>query len=148
MSGRRKKRTRKIAAVVAVIAVAVALVAVWQSRPGYHIEPGFNTVQDAYQYRQTGMMAEVTGTVARILVDDRNEPQLQKFLIRLQNGQTLLVIHDQKIGDRVPVAVNDTVLVRGEYQWTETGGTLRHTQRDYTARRRHGWIEHRGERYD
>jgi hypothetical protein len=148
MSGRKKRNSRKTMIVMAAVVVVIALVLVWQSRPGYHIEPGFNTVQDAYQYRQTGMMAEVSGIVARMLVDDRNEPDLQKFIIRLPNGQSLLVVHNQKIGERVPVAMNDTVLVRGEYQWTETGGTLKHTERDYTPHRRHGWIDHRGERYD
>lgn len=147
MSGR-KKHSRKIALVFAGLGVAVVLVLIWQSRPGYHIEPGFNTVQDAYRYRQTGMMAEVTGTVARVLATDKEEPDFQKFVIRLQNGQSLLVVHNQKLGDRVPVAVNDTVLVRGEYQWSETGGILRYTERDYTPRRRHGWIEYRGKRYD
>jgi len=148
MSGRKKRNSRKTMIVMAAVVVVIALVLVWQSRPGYHIEPGINTVQDAYQYRQTGMMAEVSGIVARMLVDDRNEPELQKFIIRLPNGQSLLVVHNQKIGKRVPVAMNDTVLVRGEYQWTETGGTLKHTERDYTPHRRHGWIDHRGERYD
>ena len=148
MPGKKKRNTRRTLVISAVVVAVIALVLVWQSRPGYHIEPGMNTVHDAYRYRQTGMMAEVTGTVARILLDDRAEPELQKFVIRLKNGQTILVVHNQKIGERVPVAVNDTVLVRGEYQWSETGGTLRHTQRDYTPRRRHGWIDHKGERYD
>lgn len=148
MSGKKKKFSHKTAIALGVFVVVVGLVLAWQSRPGYQIEPGFNTVHDAYRYRQTGMMAEVTGTVVRILLDEREEPDLQKFLIRLQNGQTLLVVHNQKIGERVPVAVNDTVLVRGEYQWTETGGTLRFTQRDYSPRRMHGWIEHQGQRYD
>jgi len=149
MPGRKKRKSRKILIIFAlVVVVVIALALVWQSRPGYDIDPGFNTVQDAYRYRQTGMMAEVTGTVARILVDDRNEPDLQKFIIRLPSGQSLLVVHNQRIAERVPVAANDTVVVRGEYQWTETGGALRHTQRDYTPRRRHGWIDHNGERYD
>jgi hypothetical protein len=148
MSGRKKRNSRKTMIVTAAVVVVIALALVWQSRPGYNIEPGVNTVEEAYKYRQTGMMAEVTGIVARVLVDDRNEPDLQKFVIRLPNGQSLLVVHNQKIGERVPIAANDTVLVRGEYQWSETGGTLRHTQRDYTPQRRHGWIDHRGERYD
>ena len=141
-------KTYHYAIAIAVLAVLIGAALLWQSRPGYRIEPGFMTVQDAYRYHQTGMMAEVTGTVARILVDDKDDPRNQKFIIRMTNGQSLLVLHDQVSGDRVPVKVNDTVLVRGEYQWTETGGTLRFTQRDYSPRRMHGWIEHQGQRYD
>lgn len=143
-----RKRTYHYVTAIAVLTVMICGALLWQSRPGYRIEPGFKTVQDAYRYHQTGMMAEVTGTVARILVDDRDDTRNQKFIIRLGNGQSLLVLHDQVSSDRVPVKVDDTVLVRGEYQWTETGGTLRFTQRDYSPRRLHGWIEHQGQRYD
>lgn len=143
-----RKKTYHYATAIVVLAVLIGVALWWQSRPGYRIEPGFMTVQDAYRYHQTGMMAEVTGTVARVLLDDKGDPRHQKFIIRMPNGQSLLVLHDQVSGDRVPVKVDDTVLVRGEYQWTETGGTLRFTQRDYSPRRMHGWIEHQGRRYD
>lgn len=143
-----KKRTNRYAVAIALLAALIGITLLWQSRPGYRIEPGFMTVHDAYRYHQTGMMAEVTGTVARLLADDKDDPRNQKFIIRLTNGQSLLVLHDRVAAKPVPVKVNDTVLVRGEYQWTETGGTLRFTQRDYSARRRHGWIEHQGQRYD
>jgi hypothetical protein len=142
---------RKQTWIIAVIAIALALVAlalVWQSRPGYEVRSGFAAVQDAHRHRQTGFMAEVEGIVARILMDDREDRRNQKFTIRLTNGQMLLVIHDQEAAGRVPLSVGDTVLVRGEYVWTEMGGTLRHTQRDYSTRRLHGWIDHQGERYD
>lgn len=144
----KKKRTRLYLIGIAVIAALIGVALLWQSRPGYQIVPGFMTVQDAYRYHQTGIMAEVTGTVARVLVADKEDTRNQKFIIRLTNGQSLLVLHDQVSGDRVPVKVDDTVLVRGEYQWSETGGTLRFTQRDYSPRRMHGWIEHQGRRYD
>lgn len=134
--------------VITIALVLIALALVWQSRPGYEVKSGFAALQDAYNYRQTGFMAEVEGTVARILMADKEDQRNQKFTIRLTNGQMLLVIHDQEVAGRVPVSVGDSVLVRGEYVWTETGGTLRYTQRDYSTRRLHGWIDHRGERYD
>lgn len=143
-----RKRTYHYATAIAVLTVMICGALLWQSRPGYRIEPGIKTVQDAYRYHQTDVMAEVTGTVARILVDDRDDTRNQKFIMRLANGQSLLVLHDQVSSDRVPVKIDDTVLVRGEYQWTETGGTLRFTQRDYSPRRMHGWIDHQGQRYD
>src|SRR5512134_2753687 len=142
-----KKHSRTIA-VISIALILVGLGLVWQSRPGYEVRSGFTALAEAHQYRQTGFMAEVDGTVARILMDDKEDQRNQKFTIRLTNGQMVLVIHDQEAAGRVPVSVGDTVLVRGEYVWTETGGTLRHTQRDYSAQRLHGWIDHQGERYD
>lgn len=142
-----KKHSRSIA-VIMIALVLVALGLVWQSRPGYEVVSGFAALEDAHRYRQTDFMAEVDGTVARILMDDKEDQRNQKFIIRLTNGQMVLVIHDQEAAGRVPVSVGDTVLVRGEFVWTETGGTLRQTHRDYSARRLHGWIDHQGERYD
>jgi hypothetical protein len=120
----------------------------WQFLPGYQVEPGFATVQDAFRDHQSGMMVEVSGNVVRILRDDKDDRRNQKFIIRLTNGQSLLVIHDQVAGERVPVAINDSVLVRGEYRWSETGGTVHFTRRDHSLHRLHGWIEHQGRRYD
>jgi len=133
---------------VAIAAVAAALYFAWQSRPGYSIEPGIQAVQEAYQYRQTGLMVEVTGSVARLLRPAPEEPELQKFVLRLSNGQSILVVHRAGADSRVPARVNDNVLVRGEYVWTETGGTIRNTERDLSTQRRHGWIEYQGERYN
>lgn len=143
-----KKSSRVIGAIVIALVLLIALGLVWQSRPGYEVKSGFMALDEAHRYRQTGFMAEVDGTVARILMDDKEDRRNQKFTMRLGNGQMVLVIHDQETAGRVPLSVGDSVLVRGEYVWTETGGTLRHTRRDYSARRLHGWIDHRGERYD
>ena len=143
----RRKKASRFFGIFAVAAVVAALYFVWQSRPGYSIEPGFATVQDAYRYRQTGIMAEVTGSVTRILRFDKDAPHLQQFVIRMQNGQSVMVVHNRDSGGEVPLAIGDEVLVRGEYVWGETGGTIRNTERDYSTQRRHGWIVHKGERY-
>ena len=147
MSTRKKFHLYLYLLAIALVA-AVAVAVWWQSLPGYRVEPGFATVQDAFRDHQSGMMVEVTGNVVRILRDDKDDRRNQKFIIRLTNGQSLLVIHDQVAGERVPVAINDSVLVRGKYQWSETGGTLIFTRRDHSLHRLHGWIEHQGRRYD
>lgn len=146
MATRKKKRSLTLRLIAGAVLV-IALYFVWHSQPGYDIEPGFVTVQDAYRYRQTGFMAEVTGSVVRILRMNREEPDLQKFVIRMSNGQPILVVHNLRTGGEVPLAINDQVLVRGLYTWSETGGVIRNTERDRSIRRQHGWIEHKGERY-
>lgn len=143
----RKKKLGWYLAAIAVLAVLASGAWWWQSRPGYEVESGFAIVEHAFRVRQSGIMTEVTGTVVRILLDDKDDLRNQKFVIRLPNDQSVLVVHDQKAGGRVPVSVGDTVLVRGEYMWTETGGTFRNTQRDFSPRRLHGWIDHEGDRY-
>ena len=130
------------------LAVFLGAYLVWHSRPGYEIEPGFLTVERAYLAHRSGIMAEVTGRVVRILRDDRVGVHRQRFMLRLPNGQTLMVIHNVEASDRVPVRLDDPVLVRGQYEWDESGGVLHWTQSDPTPHRRHGWIEHKGRKYD
>jgi hypothetical protein len=121
---------------------------IWQSVPGYNIEPGFRTVEKAYINQQSGVMAEVSGRVVRVLVDGQTETEQQKFVIRLQNGQNILVGHNIRVSEKVPVEVNDTVTVRGEYTWSEPGGLIQWTSRDPGMKKRHGWVQHRGKIYD
>jgi hypothetical protein len=92
-------------------------------------------------------MADVEGEVVRVLMHNQ-DTATQAFVIRLQNGQDLLILHDLGEADRVPIAVGDIVQVRGEYDWSETGGIMRHTYRDHSMARRHGWIEYKAIRYD
>ena len=108
-------------------AVALLLVAgwIWQSQPGYIIESGVWPVEKAWIEHRSGQMVEVQGSVVRILTDDQDEPANQKFVIRLKNGQSLLVVHNIAKAGKVPVGINHEVTVRGEYLWTEPGGTIR-----------------------
>ena len=137
---------KSVLALVAVAAAILASVAYWHSIPGYEVEPGYITVEEAFQGRQSDLMVDVGGRVVRLLKDDRESAQ-QRFVINLLNGQNLLIVHDLGSADRVPVSRDDEVRVRGEYEWTETGGMVHWTHRDIGPNRRHGWIDHGGNRY-
>jgi len=148
----RKKKTRIgrwVAATGGVVAVVLALGWYWQSRPGsgYEVEHGFAVVEHAFYDQRSGFMTEVTGRVVRILTANRKNASSQDFVIRLENGQSLLIGHDHSAGGKIPLAVGDRVTVRGEYSWSETGGTIRKTRRDLSPERRHGFVEHDGKRY-
>jgi len=105
-------------------------------------------VQKAYLNQQSGLMVEVIGKVVRILSDNKDDLQHQKFIIRLQNGQNLQVTHNIVAAEKVPVSISHEVTVRGEYSWTEPGGLIQWTRYDNGAQRRHGWIEYQGQKYD
>jgi hypothetical protein len=146
---RKKRSFRWVAIVLGAVVVLVGAGWYWQSQPGsgYTVEMGFPPLEQAYHEGQSGFMSEVSGTVVRILVDEKSDTGNQQFFIRLENGQTLLVVHDQEAAGRVPVSIDDRVTVRGEYTWSETGGILKNTVRDLSPRRRHGFIEHKDKRY-
>ena len=146
---KKKHFLRFIVVSAGIVALILAAAWYWQSQPGtgYTVELGFAPLEHALHDRHSGFMSEVSGTVVRVVVDDKSEPRVQKFYVRLENGQTVMVIHDQQAAGRVPVSVNDQVTVRGEYTWSETGGTLHKTHKDLSPKRRHGFVEHEGERY-
>lgn len=147
---RRKKRYPKvIAALLGVAALIAAAWWSWQSRPGsdYEVELGFAILEHAFYDQRSGFMAEASGTVARVLAANPDDPTYQRFVIRLENGQSILIVHNQVAGNTVPLAIEDRVTVRGEYEWSETGGLLKKTHLDLSSKRRHGFVEHDGKRY-
>jgi hypothetical protein len=144
----RGKKTQVFVALITVLSVTLFALWSWQSKPGYNIEPGFRAVEKAYLKQRSGMMVEVSGPIVRILTADPDVAERQKFVVRLQNGQSVLVVHDIRESEKVPVSINDEVTVRGEYVWTEPGGIIQWTRHDSSLERRHGWIEHQGIKYD
>jgi uncharacterized protein YxjI len=137
---------KSVLASVAVVIAIMASVAYWHSIPGYEVESGYATVEKAFQARQSDLMVDVSGQVVRLLKDDLDSAQ-QRFVINLPNGRNVMIVHDLGRSDRVPVSLHDEVNVRGEYEWTETGGMIHWTHHDIGPDRRHGWIDHRDKRY-
>lgn len=146
----KKKGKSSFVTTVIIIVVAVSIVAgwSWHSIPNYSLNPGFQSVEKAYYEKRSDFMVEVTGAVVRILSASGGGPGLQRFTIRLENGQVLQVNHEHGKTDTIPLAAHDVVRVRGEYFWTETGGTIHGTAYDPSLRRQHGWVEHNGKKYD
>ena len=71
-----------------------------------------------------------------------------RFQLRTPGGQYIMVNHENNPSDPLPISPRDQVTVRGRYEWTELGGTIRMTNRDNSLQRRHGWIEYEGKRFD
>lgn len=130
---------------------AVALI-VYSTLVRDTLDPGLETdeaaVAEAFREGRSDLMVELTGTVDRLLTDDREGVRHQRFIMRLRSDQTLLVAHNIDLAERVPLEVGNAVRVRGEYEWSEQGGVLHWTHHDPRGRRLGGWIEHEGKRYE
>ena len=94
------------------------------------------SAEEAYRRRRSGIFLTAEGRVVRVLKDDRRGIPHQRFIIRLESGQTLLVVHNTAVAPRVPVEAGDLIRVRGEYRWNAKGGLLHFTHR--TAGRARG----------
>ncbi|MEN8175257.1 MAG: DUF3465 domain-containing protein [Pseudomonadota bacterium] len=110
---------------------------------------GSGQVATAYENREQGAQVEGTGVVSRILPDDDDGSRHQRFILRLDNGQTVLVAHNIDLAPRIAsVREGDTVAFYGEYEWNSRGGVIHWTHHDPAGRHVGGWLEHGGRRYE
>lgn len=82
--------------------------------------------------------------VTRLLSDDLSGDPHQRFIVQLQNQQTLLVAHNIDLAPRVPLQVQDSVQIFGEYEWNAEGGVVHWTHQDPNQQHVDGWIQHLG----
>ena len=106
------------------------------------------SVARLYQEHRSGEMAEGRGIVERVLRDDNDGSRHQRFILRIESGQTLLVSHNIDLASRLAdLEAGDEVLFRGQYEWNEQGGVLHWTHHDPSGRRPGGWLQHSGATY-
>ena len=102
---------------------------------------GTLTVLEAFQQRKSRLFLETEGSVIKLLADDRQGSRHQKFLIKTNEGPTLLISHNIDLAERVPLKQGTAVRIRGEYIWNTKGGLIHWTHRDPTGRHEGGWIQ-------
>ncbi|HQR50225.1 MAG TPA: DUF3465 domain-containing protein [Methylophilaceae bacterium] len=102
----------------------------------------------AFEQRQSNVQVEGGGTVSRILGDDVNGSRHQRFIVRLANGQTLLLAHNIDLAPRVDgLSEGDRVSFYGEYEWNAKGGVIHWTHHDPAGQHAAGWVRHNGKTY-
>ena len=86
--------------------------------------------------------------VTRILSDDLEGSRHQRFILKLETGQTLLIAHNIDIAPRIKtLKVDDDVGFFGVYEWNSKGGTIHWTHHDPDGRHVPGWLKHNGKVY-
>lgn len=132
--------------------VVLALFAWQHFYPGADPDPGSTgsdsgAVEAAFAAQRSGLWLEASGRVARLLADDDDGSRHQRFILELDSGHTLLVAHNIDLADRLPLARNDRVVLRGRFEWNERGGVVHWTHHDPDGRLPGGWILHEDVRY-
>ncbi|EIJ0948628.1 DUF3465 domain-containing protein [Vibrio vulnificus] len=106
-------------------------------------------LQQAYQSQQSDLQVQGFGQVVKVLPDDNNGSKHQKFILKLNSGQTLLIAHNIDLAPRIlNLQVGDSVEFYGEYEWNKKGGVLHWTHKDPQNRHAHGWLKHNGQVYE
>jgi hypothetical protein len=96
----------------------------------------------------SGLQAEGSGTVIRVLSDDNDGSRHQRFIVELASGQTLLIAHNIDLAPRVNgLQKGDQVEFYGEFESNPQGGVIHWTHHDPQGRHPDGWLRHRGRKY-
>ena len=108
---------------------------------------GDQIIARAFQAQRSGVQVASDGVVARVLPDDTLGSRHQRFILRLDSGQKLLVAHNI---DRAPrlrdLNPGDRVAFFGEYAWNAQGGVIHWTHHDPNGRHIAGWLAHQDQR--
>lgn len=99
--------------------------------------------------RAEDVQVEGGGIVAKVLPDDNKGSRHQRFIVRLDNGDTVLIAHNIDLAPRVaPLDAGDAVTFFGEYVWNPQGGVVHWTHHDPQGRHPDGWIRRAGKIFE
>ena len=106
------------------------------------------TLSIAFDERKSGVQTEGNGIVIKILPDDNDGSRHQRFILKLESGQTLLISHNIDLAPRLSNLKNgDVVAFNGVYEWNSKGGVIHWTHHDPNGRHAPGWLKYNGQTY-
>jgi hypothetical protein len=109
---------------------------------------GPDDIRTLFDGHRSDVEVQSSGTVTRILSDDDDGSRHQRFILRLADGLTVLVAHTIDIAPRLDgLRTGDEVAFRGEYEWSDLGGTVHWTHHDPDGRHEDGWLTWQGRTY-
>ncbi len=102
----------------------------------------------AFEQKKSNVQVQGAGQVKAVLPDDNQGSRHQKFILRLENGQTVLIAHNIDLSPRLQgLQKGDRVEFYGEYEYTPKGGVIHWTHHDPKGRHLNGWLKFNGSIY-
>ena len=91
---------------------------------------------------------EGEGEVVFFVSHDPGAVNLQKFLVRLDSGKTMLIVHDTTRSKRIAdLKLGDQVAFCGEYFYGQNGDEIRVDEPAPDGQPGNGWVKHKGQTY-
>jgi hypothetical protein len=98
------------------------------------------TPEEAFEQKLNDVPLTAEGKIVEVLPDDTDETPHQRFVIKLETGNTILIAHNLERAYRVPVKIDDEIEVHGTYKWNKYGGLIHKTHHDERRVHEDGWI--------
>ena len=109
---------------------------------------GVQLIERAFERSQSNLQVHASGQVIAVLADDNEGSRHQKFILKLNNGQTVLVAHNIDLAPRITsLAKGDIVEFFGEYEYSDKGGVIHWSHHDPANKHVGGWLKHQGRTY-
>ena len=106
-----------------------------------------DAIEQAFKARKSDVQVSGKGVVVKLLKADNKGSRHQKFLVRINAQQVLLVAHNIDLAPELPLQVGDEITFYGEYVYNPKGGIIHWThhapRNDHAA----GWITYKGKKY-
>jgi len=135
---------------ICTIAISVLCAGCVQTTPAPNAPSvsGDRAIADAFRSKRSAVQVQGEGVVTRILSDDNDGARHQRFIVRLESGQTLLIAHNIDVAPRLPaIRPGDSVAFYGEYAWNSEGGVIHWTHHDPDGQHVAGWLRLNGSTY-
>ncbi len=105
-------------------------------------------IEEAQSRRLSDVWVEGEGVVVRRLRDDDRGHRHQRFILRLANGRSLLVVHNIDLAPRIDdLRPGERVQFVGEFVDNPKGGLIHWTHHDPSGRLEGGWLKYGGKTY-
>jgi hypothetical protein len=107
-----------------------------------------NALKNAFDNKISEIQVGGSGKVIKILPDDNQGSRHQRFILKLNSNQTLLIVHNIDLAPKIKnIEAGDHVNFYGEYEWNSKGGVIHWTHHDPNGHHEGGWLNHGGKLY-
>jgi hypothetical protein len=106
------------------------------------------SLQDVISQKSSDVQVRGEGVVVSVLSDDLKGSRHQRFILRIDSGQTLLIAHNIDLAPGISrLKAGDRVEFFGVYEWNSKGGVVHWTHHDPDGSHTSGWLKHDGKTY-
>jgi hypothetical protein len=142
----------KIIIVIILVAIGAYFVSTQKETPvkesSSSTHSSTEVLEDAFKNKKSDLQVTGQGTVIKVLPDDTKGSKHQRFILKLSNGQTILIAHNIDLAPRINgLRKGNSVSFNGEYEWNAKGGVVHWTHHDPRGKHENGWLRHNGKIY-